>query len=111
MAEMVCRSCARTVPPEATTCPHCGAADPIVTAATSGPDPDQAAAPIRRDPDQATPPIRRDPDPATPATVPAPERDTAGSRMKGALKAVGCLVLALIVLGIALIAGVFDILF
>ena len=41
---------------------------------------------------------------------PAPERQT-GSTLKNAAKAIGCLVLALMVLAIGLIVGVFDLFF
>lgn len=52
------------------------------------------------------------PDPVAPRAVPKPEPATgAGSRFGRALKAIGCLFIALIVLGIALVVGLFDILF
>lgn len=41
---------------------------------------------------------------------PSPERQT-GAAMKSAAKAIGCLLLALIVLAIALLVGVFDFFF
>lgn len=99
MADLACRSCGTTVPAGATTCPHCGAANPI--AAPTAPT---ATAPgVER----ATPaPAHTDP------AAPVPERQTgAGSRLKSAGKAIGCLVLALILLGIAIVVGVFDVLF
>lgn len=42
--------------------------------------------------------------------APSPERQT-GAAMKSAAKAIGCLLLALIVLAIALLVGVFDLVF
>ena len=96
MADLACRSCGTTVPAGATTCPHCGAADPIAAPTATGPGPEKAAAP----------PPHSDPG------APVPERQTsAGSRLKSVGKAIGCLVLALILLGIAIVVGVFDVLF
>lgn len=51
-----------------------------------------------------------DPVVASAAVGPSPERQT-GAAMKSAAKAIGCLVLAMIVLGIALLVGVFDLVF
>lgn len=42
---------------------------------------------------------------------PRPEREAPGSRVSSAAKAIGCVVLALIVLAIAVVIGVFDVLF
>ena len=63
-------------------------------------------------PDAATCPHCGAAEPATASAVPKPERDTGtGSRMGRALRAIGCLVIALIILGIAMLVGLFDILF
>ncbi|HUG40330.1 MAG TPA: hypothetical protein VMM12_07590 [Longimicrobiales bacterium] len=86
MAEHLCRSCGGAVVASATTCPHCGVPDPVVTPAATGP--------------------------AAPAPAGAlPERESPGSRLQNAAKAIGCVVLALIVLAVALVIGVFDVLF
>lgn len=78
MAVTTCRSCGEPVDSDATTCPHCGTADPV----------------------------------AASAATPTPERETGtASRVSSAMKALGCLVIALVVLGIALMVGFFDILF
>jgi hypothetical protein len=81
MADATCRSCGAAVTADATTCPHCGTIDPVA-AGTAG---------------AATPPPERDPDLA--------------ARLSGVLKAIGCLVIALIVLGIAVLVGLFDLIF
>lgn len=109
MAEAVCRACGGSVAAGATVCPHCGAADPV--AGTTDPVPRTGTDPVARPTaDPATGPAA-DPLAARASTGPAPERNTAGSRMKGAAKAIGCFVLALIVLAIAVVVGVFDIFF
>ena len=51
-----------------------------------------------------------DPIVASATTGPSPERQT-GSTIKSAAKAIGCLVLAVLVLAIALLVGVFDLFF
>ena len=96
MAETVCRSCGTAVAAGARMCPECGAADPIAASATHGPRP-EAAGPVG--------------DPGHTVTPRTDTTDGAGSRLKGAAKAIGCIVLAVIVLAIAIVAGLFDLFF
>lgn len=49
--------------------------------------------------------------PARPTVTVAGAGRERGSRLRDVAKAIGCLVLAVIVLGIAVVVGVFDILF
>ena len=91
MAEGRCRKCGNTVPAGAATCPHCGVEAPLEPGPAAGA---AAGAGTRAE------------------TGPPPERGSAaGSRLSKAVKAVGCLVLALIVLGIAIVLGLFDLFF
>ena len=128
MAEHTCRSCGTDVPAGTTSCPECGTVDPVTRQAARdavpesrpGPDAADAGTPPANLPASEAGAVGAAGDPSaadplaaetTPHTAPAQERPAAGGRIKNAGKAIGCFVIALIVLGIAIAVGLLDFLF
>lgn len=114
MDRTVCRSCGTAVPADAAVCPSCGTTDPVAPATGADVAADGTAGSDRPQARPADPPHARPIDstgPGSPSGAAPVEPASAGSRVRGVAKSIGCLAIVVIAFLIALMAGLLDFIF